>query len=60
MDMTVSSRAFDLGHQKCGKLAEHLSRIGDRWTLPVVVTLREALRASTSSAETSRAFRSKC
>ncbi|RZK03401.1 MAG: transcriptional regulator [Novosphingobium sp.] len=41
MDMTVSSRAFDLGHQKCGKLAEHLSRIGDRWTLPVVVTLRE-------------------
>jgi len=41
MDMTVSSlAATDRGH-KCGVLAEHLARIGDRWTLPVVVTLRE-------------------
>ena len=41
MDMTAALAAPDRSHQKCGKLAEHLARIGDRWTLPVVVTLLE-------------------
>lgn len=37
MKMTVPDRS----QEKCGMLAEHLSRMGDRWTLPVVVTLYE-------------------
>ena len=45
MDMTATVNVSDRAHQRCGKLAEHLARIGDRWTLPVVVTLGEgALR----------------
>ena len=37
MHMTVP----DHRSQTCGVIAEHLARIGDRWTLPVVVTLRD-------------------
>ncbi len=37
MQMTTPER----GHQNCGAIAGHLARFGDRWTLPVVVTLRE-------------------
>lgn len=37
MDMTVSH----LSHAECMKAGELLARIGDRWTLPVVVTLHE-------------------
>ena len=37
MDMTASPHT----PQQCGRIGEVLSRIGDRWTLPVTVTLRE-------------------
>lgn len=29
------------GSGRCSAIAEHLARIGDRWTLPVIVTLSE-------------------
>lgn len=37
MDMTLSSER----HQECRKISEMIGRIGDRWTLPVLVTLLE-------------------
>lgn len=41
MHMTVDQRSPRHSPQTCSVIAEHLSRIGDRWTLPVVVTLRD-------------------
>lgn len=37
MDMTASTGA----HGNCGRIGELLAKIGDRWTLPVVVTLHD-------------------
>ncbi|MEH6664746.1 MAG: helix-turn-helix domain-containing protein [Brevundimonas sp.] len=28
------------GHEQCGKVVEMISRLGDRWTLPVMLALR--------------------
>ncbi|MCI4591768.1 helix-turn-helix transcriptional regulator [Sphingobium sp. BYY-5] len=37
MDMTASPNS----HRECVRVTEMLGRIGDRWTLPVAVTLME-------------------
>lgn len=37
MDMTTSSER----HRDCQRIGEMVGRIGDRWTLPVLVTLLE-------------------
>lgn len=41
MHMTAPQHSPRHSPRACGVIAEHLARIGDRWTLPVVVTLRE-------------------
>lgn len=46
MELTAAAPVgIDQGSERCAEVARHLAWIGDRWTLPVVVTLdMESLR----------------
>jgi hypothetical protein len=61
MDLTTPE-TLPIHHagEQCTAVARHLAWIGDRWTLPVVVTLQERPFASISFAGPSPASLNRC